>query len=168
MDAVWLPVLWQGETPADAITAMEKAGCSGFLVENDEDRYDIVSLEDLQRALGQNPRTLEQVQQRAPIYLVRIDDATSHGVDLIRPLRTFRQYEALLDHVGHHYALVAHAYEMALVVTGRERYRKHFSQSNTYYCAGGSTTHYFPRPDVHVGDDCPKCVGQPKGKIYQK
>jgi hypothetical protein len=167
MDAVWLPVLWQGDTPQNAMVAMEEAKCSGFLVEN-EDRYEVVSIEAVKEALGRDARTLAQVRQKEPVYLVRLDDAVAAGVDLIRPLRTATQYEALLDKAGYRYALVAHAYEMALVVSGREAYRKQFSQSNTYYCFGGSTTHFFPRPNVRVNDDCPKCLGQPKGKIRQK
>jgi hypothetical protein len=163
MDAVWLPVVWRGESLENALAAMEGMNRSGVLVEGD-DSYDVVVKESVEYALKSGATMLAQVGRRDPVYVPEANAAPL--VDLIRPLRTAGAYETLLAGVGRSYALVAHAYDVGLVVTRHEGVRKAVSQSNTYYCQGGPTTHYFPRPEVRVNEECPKCVGQPKGRIF--
>jgi hypothetical protein len=165
MDAVWLPVLWKNESLKNAVTAMKEAKTSGLLVEGDE-RFDVVMLESVEQALGRGVRTLGEVQDREPALLPEPGDAAARHLDLIRPLRTGMEYQELLDNAGRTYALVAHAYDWGLVVTRHESGRQALSRSNTYYCRGGTRTHYFPRPEVQVGEECPKCLGQPKGQIF--
>jgi hypothetical protein len=136
MDAVWLPVMWKSAPLEGAVSSMKHARREALLVEDDKG-YDVVLLRDIEVAMTQGIRTLAQMSGSS-VYVVDSADAKLSGVDLIRPLRTVPQYEALLDLKGHSYALVAHAYEMALVVTRYEGQRAEMAPANTYYCAGGS------------------------------
>jgi len=167
MDALWLPVLWQGDRLDDALNAMKRTNCLGALVEREDDRYEIIKMWSVEQALRNRQNTLADVGDGEPVYLTSLEDA-SDGIDLVRPLRTGAAYEDLLNRVNCQFALVAQAYDMGLVVTRHETGRRGYSPSSTFYCSGGARTHYFPTPNVRGGQICPKCLGQPKGQIYQR
>jgi hypothetical protein len=164
MDAIWLPVFRQSDDLQAAKVAMDESKHSGVIVV-DADRYDLVCIGSVMDAIGRGATKLSEASDRDPVHLAGVADAAHNGVDLIRPLKTRTEYEALLRRVNRTYVLVAHAYTSGLLVTMRESDAA--SLSSTYYC-NGSKTHYFPKPSVKVGEDCPKCLGFPKGKIFLK
>lgn len=165
MDAVWLPVLWHGDTLDNALSAMEQTKRAGILVEGDN-RYEVVLMDHVRAAVRRGARTLAQVSERDPVHVPAVQDAMTFRVDLIHPLRTGLEYQTLLDGAGRSYALIAQAYDMGLIVTRHEGRRQMLSPANTYYCEGGADSpHTFPAPDVNVGDECLKCLRLPKGTI---
>ncbi len=161
MDAIWLPVLWHEERLANAVSVMEQAHCFGALVE-EEGRYAVVTLNAVNQAMSHGGRTLQDVKEREGVHVASAQDAALDQVDLVRPLHTGLEYERLLDRVQHTYTLVAHAYDIGLLITRHEGGRRVLSRSSTYYCSGGRQTHTFPRPDVVVNQECPKCRGNPR------
>jgi hypothetical protein len=166
MDVLWLPVIWPNDTLDNVLAAIDSAGRSAAVVQQD-DGYELVWVGSVLEAQARGAVTLAQVTDREPVHVADVSDAAMHGVDLVRPLRTPAQYEHLLDKVSCAYAVVAHAHQTALVVTQHEGQTAEASHANRYYCDGAST-HFFPKPVVGVGQPCPKCVGAPKGTIALK
>jgi hypothetical protein len=157
MDAVWLPVLKRTVDLHQVLTAMDEAKRSAVMVE-DAEGCDLVYIGSVLEALDQGVQTLSNLGGLEAVHVADIPDANAYQVDLIRPLRTPLEYERLLETVVGPYAMVALAHERGLLVTLHEGAARDASQWNTWYC-NGPVTHYFPKPTVQVGDNCPKCEG---------
>ena len=164
MDAVWLPALTSVHSLKDAVAVMHDSKRSGVLVES-AGSCKLVYIGSVLEAIDRGATMMAELREGDAVHTARADDATRYGVDLIHPLHTRFEYEMLLDTERAPYSVVAQAYNHALIVTRHERFERMLNAGSTYYC-DGPQRHYFPSPDVQVGEDCPKCSVRPKGKIF--
>ena len=166
MDSVWLPSLTSVDSLQDAVDAMKDSRRAGVVVQGGGG-YQLAYIGSILEAIDRGSTVLAELHTSDAVHIALIDDANRFGIDLVHPLNTQLQYEQLLDFNRTEYSVVAQAHAHALVVTRHEQLERTLNSANTYYC-NGPARHYFPYPAVKVGEDCPSCLGRPKGKIHLK
>lgn len=158
MDTVMLPLVWPVSEVEWALEQLRKRQRGGLVRHNIDDTYTLFSLGDLARARAHDRRMMEQVQGGHPVHLLDAADAAT--LDLVRPLKTGRGWEQILDKFGLMYALAGESQDTVMIVTRHETETAKLS-SGGYKCTG-TPTHYFPDPRVSPGDLCPmipECSG---------
>jgi hypothetical protein len=119
------------------------------------ERYRLLYVGDLMIARRDDVPTVGQVPGGHTIQVVDDAIARSFGLDLVRPHRTWQQYEIMLDRHGVEYALVGETSDAAMVVTKHEGQTDVLSSGARYRC-NGPNWHGFPEPRVSIGDPCPR------------
>jgi hypothetical protein len=165
MQTIWLPLLRCGEELERAIERMDGEHVSSAVVEH-PDLYRLIFIGSVLEAMDMHIRELRELHEWSPLRPMRRDDVARYELDPGDPFRTSKQYERMLDMEGASYSLAAVDKDRVLVVTRHESSLNEMAQSNAFKCS--RAPHYFPRPLVSSGDECPKCVGTPKGRISRR
>jgi hypothetical protein len=154
MDTVALPLLGSHSSVASAIAQLGRQGRSGLIVEQG-DNYRVLHAGDLLRARRDGIEKLSEVGEGEPVMLLAPSHIASFGLDPIRPLRSQAQYQEFLTQSKRNYGLVGATRDVAMIVTVSELYAQTLTLTGGFQC-DGSPTHYFPLPNVVLGQYCPK------------
>jgi hypothetical protein len=155
MDVVMIPLVRPQEQVSSALDLLYRRERSGLLVQSPSDTYRLFHAGDLLRGRAADISVVERVTGGYEVLVVELSVAQSFGVDLIRPFRTPRQCEGMLDRYRARYALVGEAYDTAMIMTRHEGQAAALTMTGGYECSG-LPTHRFPEPRVSVGDRCPE------------
>lgn len=158
MDAIIVPLVTQQAEVEPSMQLLQRRERSGLVVHHDlesPDRYRLLYAGDLMTARRDGVPTVGQVPGGHPVQVVDAVLAGSFGLDLVRPHRTWQQYELMLARHGVDYALVGEVGDAAMVVTMHEGQTQTLSTSAFYRC-DGPNWHGFPEPRVSIGDPCPR------------
>jgi hypothetical protein len=171
MDVVVLPLVWQQFEVGPLLELLRRRDRSGLVVHHQLDgpeRYRLLYAGALMEARRDQVPTVGQVPGGHAVQVVDDDIARSFGLDLVRPHRTWQQYEAMLDRHSVTYALVGETADAAMVVTRHERETELLSSGARYRC-NGPNWHGFPEPRVSIGDACPRQpeCGRPDSTIQE-
>jgi hypothetical protein len=158
MDVVVVPLVLQEAEVGPLLDLLRRRERSGLVVNHyldGPDRYRLLYGGALLEARRDEVPTVGQVPGGHTVQVVDDAIARSFGLDLVRPNRTWQQYETMLDRHGVEYALVGVTSDAAMVVTMHEEQTDLLSTTATYRC-NGPKWHGFPEPRVSIGDPCPK------------
>jgi hypothetical protein len=191
MNAVSVPLYQASSAVslADILNDLRRLGRSGIVIE-EGDEYRLVFAGELLSARAQGAKSLQDflaiAQPRGAAAIAQPRGAytstalavsggveyetmlllgDSHAqrfrIDLVRPLRSWQEYETLFLTESSSFALAGATLDSALVVTAHEGGGEALTLTGGYQC-DGTPTHYFPRPRVSAGQTCPKFHPQPR------
>jgi CBS domain-containing protein len=154
MDVVMLPLVDARTTVSDALAIMTRQRRAGVVVQRNDDDYTILDAGTLLRARARGVTRVNRVAGAEKVQLLSPAVARKHRVDIVRPQRTWAQYEAMLEKADRRYSLVGASNDTAMVVTASEQLTAALSMAGGYECTG-TPRHFFPKPRVNPGATCP-------------
>ena len=155
MDLVTVPLLSPNDEISSALDLLKRVRRSGLVRQDATDVYTLLYIGRLRRAQAKGLARLEDCEGGHRIVVLDLPLAGTFGLDLVRPLRTAVEYEQMLDARAAEYALVAENVRDVMLVTRYERLTVMLSATGGYECTG-NPTHFYPDPDVQLGDKCPE------------
>jgi hypothetical protein len=163
MDSIDVPIYKQSGRIGidDALGELRRKERGGVLIQ-DGNRYRLLFAGDLLRARRAGVLNVQDVSGGEPVMVTTEEHAISHGLDLHEPHRTRRQFENILDYYNHSYTLpmpsqpsTTGTTTITKVVTRSEDLGQMLRMTGGYECTG-EPKHFFPRPYVRAGDNCPR------------
>ncbi|MEO8076574.1 MAG: hypothetical protein ABI818_09620 [Acidobacteriota bacterium] len=154
MDVVTLPLVYSQAPVAQALELLRQYQRAGVVRYADNDTYELLFAGNLLRARAAGKTTVGEVEGGRRILIADAPIAREFHIDAVRPHRTYQQVEQMLDARGAQYALIAAANAEVMIITRHEGLKEMLSATGGFEC-DGTPTHYFPEPDVALGQKCP-------------
>jgi CBS domain-containing protein len=158
MEAIDLPLIPSSTSVADALDVLEQKKRAGLIVENGNE-YTLLYWRHLLQADHDQIRLVSGINDGIPVHLLTHQDAITHSIDLVRPLKSIAQYGGFFSHPSREsldFALAGATQDVAIVVTRSEAYKDLLASSTGGFKCTGRPVHFFPDPTVKNGDRCPK------------
>ena len=155
MDVVTLPLVYSQAPVSHALELLQQHRRAGVVRYTENDIYDLLFAGNLLRARAAKKKTVGDVEGGRRILIADAAIAMEFNVDAVRPHRTYQQVEEMLDVHGAQYALIGAASTEVMLITRHEGLKEMLSMTGGFEC-DGTPTHYFPEPDVALGQKCPR------------
>jgi hypothetical protein len=157
MQAISLPLLSNQDSLHLALARLKSHERAGVVVHDGYQQFRLLHAGELLAAREAGKQFLSEVAGGESVYVIEPLEATNYKLDLVQPMRTPASYQNMLTASASEFALVGADYDTAMIVTRSEEYERALRSTGGYEC-NGPTKHFFPRPRVKAGDDCPLCV----------
>jgi hypothetical protein len=154
VDVVTLPLVRHDTTVEEALEAMNAWRRSGVVVLDQTDDYRLFFAGDLLRARANKIQQCGEAEGGKRLVIVDPPLVQQFSLDLVRPRRSWAQYEQMLDSQQSSFALVGEGNNEVLLVTRHEELEQMLTLTGGYECTG-APRHYFPEPYVTNGAQCP-------------